>query len=172
MAWLQILAAKNSDPSKSLISVQKIVEAHWATYGRSYYCRYDYEEVESDKAAAMMDGLTQKIKAFGEAGSKPEPLSGKYSLVECDQFEYHDPVDGSVSANQGWRFIFQDGSRFVFRLSGTGSSGATIRLYIEKFDNNQLNLATADALKEIVDIALSVSKLEEHTGRKEPTVIT
>lgn len=172
LAWLQILASKNGDATKPLVTVQQIVETHWAAYGRSYYCRYDYEEVESEKAAAMMAGLTDEIKKFNEGGKQPKPLSEKYSLVECDQFEYHDPVDGSISSNQGWRFIFQDGSRFVFRLSGTGSSGATIRLYIEKFDQRDTDRATADALKEIVDIALQVSDLELHTGRKKPTVIT
>lgn len=89
-------------------------------------------------------------------------------------FEYNDPVDGSLSSNQGWRFEFTSGSRFVFRLSGTGSSGATIRLYLERFEGDKAahRLATSVALEKLVKIALEYSQLEAITGRSEPTVIT
>mmetsp|Transcript_8818 Transcript_8818/g.11483 ORF Transcript_8818/g.11483 Transcript_8818/m.11483 type:complete len:583 (+) Transcript_8818:107-1855(+) len=172
LCWMSILAFRNKDRSQSedLVSIEDIVREHWATYGRNYYSRYDYENVDKEKAMAMMAELTNKIES-GLAGT--ELLPG-YTLGECDEFEYHDPVDKSVSSNQGWRFNFTDGSRFVFRLSGTGSVGATIRLYLEKYESEESKLSqlTADALSDLVQIALKFSRIEEYTGRKEPTVIT
>ncbi len=180
LCWLSILAFRNTDTKPgNLVTVQQIVEEHWKTYGRNYYCRYDYESVETAKANKVTSQLTQFIN---ENGSKlPMPLSGskqeteKSVLVRCDEFEYKDSVDGSVSSHQGWRFLFQDGSRFVFRLSGTGSSGATIRLYLEKYvdpSSGNLSMTTMQALSGLVDIALTTSSIHEHTGMSGPTVIT
>jgi phosphoglucomutase len=101
-------------------------------------------------------------------------LDGKvfkgYEVVKSDDFEYIDPIDHSVSKKQGIRIIFKDGSRIIFRLSGTGSQGATVRLYVEKYDDKNLDLLTSDAVKDLIEIALEISKLKEFTGRDEPTV--
>jgi phosphoglucomutase len=170
LAWLSILAARNSAaPHAPLVTVEKIVLDHWQHFGRSYYCRYDYENVESDKAALVMARLNGAIALHKRAG--PVKYTAQLTLTQSDEFTYHDPVDGSVSRNQGWRFIFADGSRFVLRLSGTGSVGATIRLYMERYSTNAAML-TADALKDILDVALELSDLPKITGRAEPTVIT
>jgi len=172
LAWLSILASKNVDPSKPLFSVEDVVREHWKTYGRNYYSRYDYENVESARAAAMMARLTGMIEMFNMCGAPNVKVADGFELAQCDEFEYHDPVDGSTSSHQGWRFIFKDGSRFVFRLSGTGSEGATIRLYLEKYEKEDLSQNTADALSSLVQIALELSDLEKITKRTEPTVIT
>ena len=126
LAWLQIIASKNPDPNAPLVSVGEICKAHWEEYGRNYYARYDYEGVDKEAAekmmAAMVEGQTSLVgKSFGEM-----------VVSSADMFEYHDSVDGSVSKNQGIRVLFENGSRFVFRLSGTGVAGATIRMYLEK----------------------------------------
>ncbi|CAK9022827.1 Phosphoglucomutase [Durusdinium trenchii] len=174
LCWLSILAARNEDPAAPLVSVEDIVKDHWSTFGRNYYSRYDYENVESDKAAKVMDGLTAKIKAFKEQGAAALGMDDApgFEISDCDEFEYFDKVDGSVSSHQGWRFMFADGSRFVFRLSGTGSVGATIRLYIEKYEKDDIDKPTAVALEGLVKVALDFSDLVALTGRKEPTVIT
>merc|ERR1712113_369915 len=148
LAWLQILAAK-SQKAKKLVSVQEVTEEHWKTYGRNYYARYDYEGVDKPKAGGMM----MKIN---------------------DMFEYNDPVDGSTSKNQGIRFIFEDKSRIVFRLSGTGVAGATVRLYLEKFTgpDGDLGLHAFDVVKPLADIAEQLSGLKAATGRDTPSAIT
>jgi phosphoglucomutase len=148
--------------------VEDIVRAHWKSYGRNYYSRYDYEGV--DKSAA--EGMMRELEAsFGDLAGR---AYGSFTVARADQFEYHDPVDGSVSKNQGVRILFTDGSRVVFRLSGTAGSGATIRMYLEKYEPNDGNVfqQPSEALRELVAIALQISKLAEHTGRNEPTVIT
>jgi len=168
LAWLQILAAKNADASKPLVGVADVCLEHWKEYGRNYYARYDYEGVEKQAAEQMMNAMVAAQP--GLVGS----THGGMTISKADMFEYHDPVDGSVSKNQGVRFIFSDGSRFVFRLSGTGVQGATIRMYLEKYEapSGNLQMHAFDVVKPIADIALSISKLCEFTGRKEPTVIT
>jgi len=168
LAWLQILAAKNPDPSKPLVGVEEICKAHWAEYGRNYYARYDYEGVEKEAAEKMMAAMVDAQP--GLIGT----THGGMKIAKADMFAYNDPVDGSVSKNQGVRFIFDDGSRFVFRLSGTGVAGATIRMYLEKYAKPTENLAlhAFDVVKPIADIALAISKLQEMTGRDTPTVIT
>ena len=128
LAWLQILAHNNPDETKPLVTVQDIVEKHWKTYGRNYYGRYDYEGVEADAAKKMMAYLAEMV------GKWPTDAFGSYTLDKADSFEYLDPIDGSLSKNQGMRFIFTDGSRIVFRVSGTGVVGATIRMYLEKYE--------------------------------------
>jgi len=169
LAWLSILADRNQDPSKELVTVEAIVKEHWETYGRNYYTRYDYEQVEKDAALKMMEHLRGETKKCTE---QKEVKHENYTIKTADEFEYKDPVDDSVAKQQGIRFIYNDGSRIIFRLSGTGSVGATIRLYVEKYDDKNLNMGTAEALDTLVKIALGLSKIEEFTGRKEPTVIT
>merc|ERR1712087_970601 len=124
---------------------------------------------ESEKANAMMDHVRSVI-----ASAKKGDKFGEFELDFADDFEYTDPVDGSVASKQGLRFVFTDGSRIIFRLSGTGSSGATIRMYIEQFeaDPAKQGADAQEALAGIIRTALDMSKLEEFTGRDAPTVIT
>lgn len=174
LAWLSVLAQQNPDSAAPLVSVQNVVERHWRKYGRNYYCRYDYEGVKSEDADQLMALMR------GKAPADIPALRGVPCSV-VDDFEYNDPVDGSVSKKQGVRAMYADGSRFVLRLSGTGSSGATIRLYIEQYmaaeevaqrlDAGSLP-STAEALGDLVTLSLTVSQMEGLTGRKEPTVIT
>ncbi|DAZ94300.1 TPA: hypothetical protein N0F65_012069 [Lagenidium giganteum] len=166
LAWLSILAAKQTEGAP-LVTVEDIVRAHWKQFGRNYYCRYDYENV--DKAAA--EGMIAKMVKFeGVAGKE---ING-FKIKIADEFEYLDPVDGSVSSHQGVRYIFEDGSRVVFRLSGTGVAGATIRMYIEKYEapSGNLNQDAATALAPLIDAGLQLSGLVAATGRTAPTVIT
>jgi phosphoglucomutase len=175
LAWLSILAQANAGaPVGRLVSVEAIVREHWARFGRNYYCRYDYEGVDAAAADAVMAHLRGKVAEGAAAGGGGGGSGGPFVLAKADEFSYTDPVDGSVSARQGLRFIYADGSRIVFRLSGTGSVGATLRVYIEKYEpvGGDHNLPTAAALKELVGVALGLAEIEHFTGRKEPTVIT
>ncbi|KAF1879307.1 hypothetical protein Lal_00047981 [Lupinus albus] len=171
LAWLSIIAYRNKDtkPGEKLISVSDVVKEHWATYGRNFFSRYDYEECESEGANKMIEYLRERVSK-SKAGDK----YGSYVLQFADDFTYTDPVDGSVVSKQGVRFVFTDGSRIIYRLSGTGSAGATVRVYIEQFeaDVSKHDLDAQVALKPLIDLALSVSKLKDFTGREEPTVIT
>ncbi|GAB4858680.1 hypothetical protein Ancab_010152 [Ancistrocladus abbreviatus] len=171
LAWLSIIAYKNKDrkPGEKLISVSDVVKEHWATYGRNFFSRYDYEECESEGANRMMEYLRDMVSK-----SKAGEIYGAYALRFADDFAYKDPVDGSVALKQGVRFVFTDGSRVIFRLSGTGSAGATIRIYIEQFepDISKHEMDAQAALKPLIDLALSISKLKDFTGREKPTVIT
>jgi len=167
------LAYKNNSrpATEKIISVADVVKEHWKTFGRNYYSRYDYEECDTksaDKLMAHLKDLTEKLKA----GDKPG--DGHFELKDADEFEYKDPVDNSISSHQGFRFMFKDGSRFVFRLSGTGSVGATIRLYLEKYesDPSHLDKETQDALGSLIKLALDISQIQTFTGRNKPTVIT
>jgi len=169
LAWLSIMANMKK-------SVKDILVDHWCKYGRNYFTRYDYENVSSDSADKMMEGLFKLIndpKTVGMTFS--DPTGKSYKMVGCDNFAYTDPIDGSVSKNQGIRLLFEDGSRIIYRLSGTGSSGATIRIYIEGYEQVDHQSCLQDAqsvLKPLITIALRTSKLKEHTGRDAPTVIT
>jgi len=171
LSWLSILAKKNEGVAvgEKLVTVEDIAKEHWATFGRNFFSRYDYEAVESEKANAMMEHLRGVI-----ASAKKGDKFGEFELDFCDDFEYTDPVDGSVASKQGLRFVFADSSRIIFRLSGTGSAGATIRMYVEQYeaDASKHGADAQDALKPLIEAALEASKLEEFTGRKEPTVIT
>ncbi|CAN6485172.1 unnamed protein product [Victoria cruziana] len=171
LAWLSIIAHRNKDKKvgEKLISVEDVVKEHWATYGRNFFSRYDYEECESEGANKMVEHLRNMVSK-SKAGDK----YGGYILQFADDFNYTDPVDGSVALKQGVRFVFSDGSRIIFRLSGTGSAGATIRIYIEQYepDVSKHEMDAQVALKPLIDIALSISKLKEFTGREKPTVIT
>lgn len=171
LAWLSIIAYQNKDkkPGEKLVSVSDVVKEYWATYGRNFFSRYDYEECESEGANKMI-GYLRDLVSKSKAGEK----YGSYILQFADDFTYTDPVDGSMVSKQGVRFVFTDGSRIIFRLSGTGSAGATVRVYIEQFepDVSKHDVDAQTALKPLIDLALSVSKLKDFTGREKPTVIT
>lgn len=170
LAWLSILAHANArTPVGQLVGVGDIVRAHWAQYGRNFYTRYDYEGVETSAADAVVTLLRSKMGTVTQVRS--------FVVDTADEFEYTDPVDGSVSSRQGLRWIFTDGSRIIFRLSGTGSSGATIRVYIEQYvppsaGAEKLGADPATALKPLVDIALGLADIVKLTKRTAPTVIT
>ncbi len=159
--WLNIVAARKQ-------SVEQIVREHWATFGRNYYTRYDYEEVPSDAAGGVMNELR------GQQASQPGQTVAGRRISAADDFSYLDPIDGSTSANQGLRILFDDGSRIIFRLSGTGTAGATLRVYIESYvaGPDGLDRDPQDALKELVQAALDLSQIPSRTGRSAPTVIT
>ena len=159
--WLNIVAARGE-------SVQAIVESHWAEYGRNYYTRYDYEGVPTEAANSVMAHLREQLADL------PGKALGGRVVKAADDFSYTDPVDGSVSARQGIRLLFEDGARIVYRLSGTGTEGATIRVYIEARETvtERMGMDTAEALSGWVRSALEVSALVDRTGRSVPTVIT
>ncbi|WP_292039016.1 alpha-D-glucose phosphate-specific phosphoglucomutase [Massilia sp. UBA6681] len=163
--WLNLLAARGKSRSTS---VGEIVREHWARFGRNYYSRHDYEAVDAAAADSLMAALRAKLPDL--AGQ----TLGSFRVAEADDFVYNDPVDGSVATRQGIRIIMADGSRIVFRLSGTGTEGATIRLYLERYeaDPARHELDTQDALSELIAIADSVAELRQRTGRERPTVIT
>eukprot|EP00798_Chlamydomonas_sp_ICE-L_P004420 gene4420-14551_t len=171
LAWLSILAFKNKDvpDGGKFVSVKDVAMEHWSKFGRNFFSRYDFEEVSSEDAGKVMDHVRSVIAASPK-GTK----LGDFTVECADDFEYTDPIDGSVASGQGLRFVFSDGSRIIFRLSGTGSAGATIRLYIEQYSNDPSTYETdaQEALAPIIKVALELSKLEEFTGRKEPTVVT
>ncbi|OON60858.1 alpha-D-glucose phosphate-specific phosphoglucomutase [Massilia sp. KIM] len=159
--WLNLLAATRKP-------VAQIVGEHWARFGRNYYSRHDYEAVDAAAADGMMTALRERLPEL--AG---RTLDG-HQVAEADDFEYNDPVDGSVSTRQGIRIIMRDGSRIVFRLSGTGTEGATIRLYLERYepDPARHDLDTQEALASLAAVADDISGLRERTGRDRPTVVT
>ncbi len=159
--WLNILAARGE-------SVEAIVKDHWKTYGRNYYSRHDYEEVDQERATELMERLRSRL------GTMTGEQFGGYEVKYADDFSYSDPVDGSVSKNQGIRIGFTDGSRIVFRLSGTGTKGATLRLYVESYepDASKHELDTQLALKPLIDLAQEIAQIKEYTQRDQPTVIT
>jgi phosphoglucomutase len=159
--WLNIIAVHNQ-------SVETIVREHWARFGRNVYSRHDYEDIPGDQANSVMQLLRASFAQLHGA------QFGDLRVKQCDDFSYTDPVDGSVSTGQGVRIIFTDGSRIVFRLSGTGTEGATLRIYLESFepDVSRHHLDAQEALATLIGIALQISELRKHTGREQPTVIT
>ncbi len=159
--WLNILAVTGK-------SVETIVKEHWQTYGRNYYCRHDYEEVDATKANELMERLRSMT------GELKGQKFGSYEVEYSDDFSYTDPIDGSVSNKQGLRIGFTDGSRIIFRLSGTGTKGATLRVYLENYepDANKHDLDPQIALKALIDIAQEVAQIRKFTDRDAPTVIT
>ncbi|GKY92322.1 hypothetical protein MPSEU_000203300 [Mayamaea pseudoterrestris] len=167
LAWLSILAHFNDcTPDGKLVSVEDIVMQHWTKYGRNYYARWDFEGVDKSKAEAMM----AKMRADSTANTGKSV--GKYTIGKSDDFTYFDPVDGSVSKNQGIRFLMTDGSRIVFRLSGTAGSGATVRMYIEQYEPKNITMNASDALADLIRIALDLCDINEFCGTETPTVIT
>jgi phosphoglucomutase len=159
--WLNLLAVRREP-------VQSIITSHWQTYGRNYYSRHDYEAVDADRAGQLMNTLRSLN------GSLTGKRYGGYEVAFSDDFAYTDPVDGSVSEHQGIRIGFSDGSRIVFRLSGTGTEGATLRVYLERYeaDPARQGLDAQQALAELIGIADEVAQIKLHTGRDAPTVIT
>jgi phosphoglucomutase len=172
MAWLQILAHKNKDTPQGapLITPEEVVKEHWKIYGRNFYSRYDYEEVDTGSANQLMNHVIGSLPSFVGKSF----LDGKFTVITADQFEYNDTFDRTVSSNQGVRLMAKDGSRIIYRLSGTGSTGATIRVYFEKYeeDPEKFNLDPKDALADLISLALELSRMEQFTGRTSPTVIT
>ncbi|WP_029616699.1 alpha-D-glucose phosphate-specific phosphoglucomutase [Pseudorhizobium marinum] len=159
--WLNIVAVRKE-------SVAEIVRKHWAEYGRNYYSRHDYEEVDTDAANGLMDALREKL------ASLPGQAFGDLKVEAADDFAYTDPIDGSVSTKQGIRVLFEGGSRVVFRLSGTGTSGATLRLYVERYepDAARHDVETQAALADLISVADEIAEIAKRTGRDGPTVIT
>lgn len=159
--WLNILAVRQRP-------VETLLREHWAKYGRHYYSRHDYEGVDTVSAEKLMAGLREGLKTL--SGRQ----LGLLTVATADDFSYTDPVDGSVSRGQGIRIGFSEGSRIVFRLSGTGTEGATLRVYLERFEADPAhhNQDTQQALADLVAIADDVAGIRRLTGREFPTVIT
>lgn len=161
LMWLNILAARHQ-------SVKDVISDHWLTYGRHYYSRHDYEGVEKEKAEAVMSGLSEKLENLVGKTFQGETVS------KADNFSYHDPIDNSVSHNQGLRVEFESGSRFVVRLSGTGTVGATLRLYLEKYEpkDGDLEQDVQTALRAMAEIAEEIAAIKTTIGRPQPSLIS
>ena len=161
LLWLNILAARRQP-------VAEIVREHWRTHGRNYYARHDYEEVDAEAANGLMAALRERL------GALPGRRLGAFQVAAADDFAYTDPVDGSRSERQGIRVGFADGSRIVYRLSGTGTAGATLRVYIERFeaDPARQEEETGAALVGLVAVADELAGIRARTGRAGPSVIT
>lgn len=159
--WLNLIAKKAQ-------SVSDIVHQHWQTYGRNFYSRHDYEAVETDIADAILEQLV------GMLSNLPGQVFGNFTVDYADQFSYEDPIDGSVSKNQGIRIGFTNASRIIFRLSGTGTVGATLRIYVERYEANveQQDQDAQQALAELLELAEQFCGIKSKTGRDQPTVIT
>ncbi|ABB25362.1 phosphoglucomutase [Synechococcus sp. CC9902] len=159
--WLQILA-------KRQCSVAEIMADHWKRFGRHYYSRHDYEAVDSKAAHGLYDRLEAMLPSL-----KGQPFAGG-TIRDADNFSYTDPIDNSVTQGQGLRILLEDGSRVVIRLSGTGTKGATIRVYLESYvaNNGDLNQDPQVALGEMIRAINALAEIEERTGMKQPTVIT
>ena len=159
--WLNILA-------KRRMSVLDFVREHWRTYGRNYYTRHDYEEIDLTAAKGLMAALREATATL------PGKSFGAHKVEAADDFAYHDPVDGSDATDQGIRVMFEGGARIVYRLSGTGTVGATLRVYIEHYEpaSGKLDQETQAALGPLIALSRSLAEIEKRTGRKAPTVIT
>ncbi|MBI2717917.1 MAG: alpha-D-glucose phosphate-specific phosphoglucomutase [Rhizobiales bacterium] len=157
LLWLNILAKRRQ-------SVADIVRQHWRDFGRNYYSRHDYEEVDAEAASGLMKSLRDRMGT----------LPGSHAIKAMDDFAYDDPVDGSRTEGQGIRILFEDGSRIVYRLSGTGTAGATLRVYIERFepDAARHGLETQAALVDLIALSRQLAGIEARTGRAQPSVIT
>lgn len=161
LLWLNILAVRHQ-------SVMEIVREHWVEYGRTYYSRHDYEAIETGNANELMAAIEDGLDRL------PGKQIGTLTIEKADSFTYHDPVDGSVSRNQGLRIFFIGGSRLVFRLSGTGTSGATLRIYMEHYEPDPAHhdQETQATLAPLIDAAEDLAEIAKRTGRDAPTVIT
>jgi phosphoglucomutase len=159
--WLNILAVRRQ-------SVADIVQQHWQQYGRDYYSRHDYEGVDSDAAETLIDSLRGRVDTL--AGQ----VVGGHEIEFADDFGYTDPVDGSTSKRQGIRILLRGGARIVYRLSGTGTEGATLRVYVESYqtDPDRQQQDPQVALREVIDLAAGLAEIEKFTGRGQPDVIT
>lgn len=161
LLWLNILAATGK-------SVDELARDHWARFGRNYYARHDYEGIEIAKADALMEALSGRLSELSGQ------TFGTLMVAEADSFSYADPVDGSVSNNQGIRILFEGGARVVFRLSGTGTEGATLRVYLERYEpsDGTLDAETPDMLADVIRAAEAIAAIEHHSGRAAPDVVT
>ena len=161
LAWMNLIAERKT-------SVADIVRDHWARYGRDYYSRHDYEGIP----AAIGDGILAHLKT--QLGALVGKTFGEHTVVLADDFSYLDPIDGSVSPNQGIRIIFGNGSRIVYRLSGTGTEGATLRIYLERFEKDPAHhaLDAQVALSDLIELAETLGEVKKRSGRAAPTVIT
>ncbi len=161
LLWLNVIAARKA-------SARDIMAAHWAEYGRNYYARHDYEGIDTEAANGLMADLRGRLAAL------PGTEVAGLTIAAADDFAYLDPVDGSQSKHQGLRVLFQGGSRVVFRLSGTGTSGATLRVYIERYeaDPSRHGMATDAALADLIEAAEALASIRARTGRERPDVIT
>ena len=161
LLWLNILARRR-------VSVAELAREHWATYGRNYYTRHDFEEVELTAANGLMDALRAELPSL------PGQNFGALKVEAADDFSYHDPVDGSDAERQGVRVMFAGGSRVVYRLSGTGTVGATLRVYIERYEppGGDLGLDAQVALADLIALSRALAQIEKRTGRKAPSVVT
>ncbi len=161
LLWLNILAERR-------LSVLEILNDHWNTYGRDYYSRHDYEAIPIEAGNEIMDHLRNRLAEL------PGQVHGDETVASADEFSYLDPVDGSVSENQGMRIQFESGSRAVFRLSGTGTEGATLRIYLSRFapPGDDHGLETQQALRQVQQAAMAIAAVQAHTGRTDPDVCT
>ncbi len=161
LLWLNILVVRG-------IGVDALARDHWQRFGRNYYARHDYEAIETERADALMAALKARLPSL------PGSRFGDLRVERADSFSYTDPVDGSVSANQGLRVLFEGGSRVVFRLSGTGTQGATLRVYLERYEpaDGVIDGDTTEMLGSIVAAAEDIAQIVGHTGRKAPDVVT
>ena len=161
LAWLNVVATTG-------LSVQQIASQHWARHGRHYYVRHDYDELPVASANTVVDTLRKALPALVGV------THGDWTITQADEFGYTDPVDGSVATGQGLRIVFGDAARIILRLSGTGTEGATIRLYLERYETaaDKLAWTTTDALAPIAAIADKLVRINELTGRKGPSVVT
>jgi phosphoglucomutase len=159
--WLNLIAVRKQ-------SVAEIVRDHWRRFGRDFYSRHDYEGMPVDIGEGIIDHLREQLPDL------PGKTFGAYTVGLADDFSYHDPVDGSISEKQGIRIIFENGSRIVFRLSGTGTEGATLRVYLERYESNPVHHGqdTQVALKDLIELAEQLSEVKKRSGLSEPTVIT
>ncbi len=159
--WLNIIANTKK-------SVSEIVKDHWIKFGRNYYSRHDYENIDTDVANALMDHIREQ---FSSLGGKE---FGEYMVSTADDFNYIDSIDGSETSKQGIRIIFTNGSRIIYRLSGTGTKGSTLRIYIEKYESeiSKQSQDTQVALSDLIKIADDIGEIIKRTGMKQPTVIT
>lgn len=161
LAWLNVLAATN-------LSVRDIAERHWKRFGRHYYLRHDYDELPAASATQVMQTLASSLPEL------PGRSFGDYRVSTADEFTYQDPVDGSLAVNQGLRVVFGDNARLIVRLSGTGTKGATLRLYLERYEHQEssLNWKTSEALAPLTNVAEKIVRIGEITGRRAPNVVT
>jgi len=161
LLWLNILAVRG-------MSADALAREHWTKFGRNYYARHDYEAIDTDRANALMADLNASLSRL------PGQPVGDLVVESADNFAYADPVDGSMSANQGVRVMFAGGSRIVFRLSGTGTEGATLRVYLERYEpvDGALDHETPDMLADLIAAADQIAGIERHSGRTAPDVVT
>ncbi len=161
LCWLNLIAVRKQ-------SVEQIMKEHWSQYGRNYYTRHDYENIELAAAQDLMGALRSKVNTLAGKNFKA------WQITQADDFSYTDPIDNSVSEHQGIRILFSNAARIIFRLSGTGTQGATLRVYIERFepDTTLHNLDTQATLEPLVQLAGDIAHIKQYTGRSSPDVIT